>query len=172
MRQTLLVPLFTSAVLWLGGCDKDQPASATPGKAHGYTISAATYRDDAKVSELAKGKCKFEIELTETVTTTLQEKGVGGKNGEGHTVTLVIAHVHGAEEDWDGEIRVMVEGRLELPDESFHDFVAHGNSTAHVGRGKAGVCDGLEDIAAEISEDIVEWLKEPRHEAELGDHPT
>ncbi len=163
--------LIVLGLLGLFSCDKDT-ATNEPREARGYKLEPAIYGENSRIGDEARDKCNFDAKLSTAVAKAIEAKGTGKKTGEGKTLKLVIERVNGAEEDWEGEITVLVEGVLHHHEiDEKHVFDAHGHSEGGLG-GMMGVCKGLDEIADELGDHIVEWLASPRHQAEIGDHPT
>jgi len=163
--------MMVVALLGLVACDKDT-ATNEPREVSGYKLEPAIYGENSRVSDKAREKCNFEAKLTTRVAEAIQAKGTGKKTGDGKTLKLVIERVNGAEEDWEGDITVLVEGVLHYHEaDEKHQFDAHGHAEPGLG-GMPGVCAGLDEISGELADHIVEWLASPRHQAEIGDHPT
>ena len=171
MRQTKTV-MMAVALLGLLACDKDT-ATNEPREARGYKIEPAEYGENSRIGDKARAKCNFDAELTTKVAEAIESKGTGKKSGDGKTLKLIIERVNGAEEDWEGDITVLVEGVLHSAEtDEKHEFDAHGHAEGNVAGTMTGVCQGLDEIAGELADHIVQWLASPRHQAEIGDHPT
>jgi hypothetical protein len=167
VRQTL----FVFGLIALVSCDKD-PVTNAPGEARGYKIDPVAYGENTRMDDKAREKCNFDAKLTSQVTQAIADKGTGQKTGDGKTLKLTIARVNGAETDWEGDITVLVDGVLHYHEvDEKHEFSAHGHAEGGLGGGMPGVCKGLDEIAGELADHIVEWLASPRHQAEIGDHP-
>lgn len=171
MRSPFIARITLAAVAGLAAC-KDPPPPNVPGSARGYTIEPTVYGEGAEMSADVKAACGFDGLLTQSVTDEIAERGTGERTGEGKTLKLTIARVQGAEPDWEGDVRILVDGALHSPggddgDEK-HEFSAHGHAPAGLGSGMRGVCRGLDEIAGELAVHIVDWMAAPRHDADIG----
>lgn len=157
-RASLVFSLLLTSL----ACDKS--GTAVPGSAGGYRIEAASYGEHSNVSDEARKKCGFDGELTREVSEALAERS----DGKGKVLGMVITRVRGAEAAWEGEISVIVEGKLEADGEVLGSFRAQRRGLGGVGGGMAGVCRGLDGIAEALATDIATWLDKPRVDSEIG----
>jgi len=154
------------------GCDKSSGTNA-PNEVRGYKLEPTVYGPNHGMDQHAFEKCNFDKKLTSSVAGAIEAQGTGAKTGDGKTLRLIIEHVKGTEPDWAGDITVLINGVLHYHEtDDKHEFAAHGHAVGGISVGVGGVCKGLDEIADELADHIVEWMSSPRHDAEIGDRPS
>ena len=160
MRLLMLLPLT------LLGCELGKPPVA-PGEEIAVAIMPATYAEDSDAPPAVKSKCKFEQKIAKEVVANTAGSSVSTHGASGKVLTMTVVAMRGVEPDWQGERTVIVRGEFSEDGVESGTFRIRRSFQGGVFSGMVGVCNGLDDIAEIMGEDIAQWLRDPKPGSEL-----